>query len=185
MNLTIWNNHDWGNRKKMVLIALLCAAGTTNTARANKVIDITKRVMLAMPHAVQKRTAKVMHTFSSLKEEGTRWRLRLLVQEFLAMNDKKPLAEYIDEFIAIVRDNPEYFKELLFSRAFKENTPDQDELMTFILERFEKVKHSKNIAYIKAMLYLPIRQWIRKNTVIPTNKHAERALRYHASFNKG
>ncbi len=176
MKLTIWKH-----ARVIGLIGLGIFLSTGADCQAN----ITKRIMMALPCSIQKRVAISMHAFSSLKEEGTEWRLRLLLDDFYDLENEKPLAYYFDEFIQIIEDNPEYFEMLLFTKALKDTTPNKHKVVALILDRLELVKHSKNVSFIKAMLYLPVRKWVRKDTQIPTNKHAKNALAYHAQFNTG
>lgn len=186
MKFTIW--------LKPYRLALACLVVATTGAVSNSAvatswrqtaIKATKNAFLKLPCTTQKNIAVALHSYPAFKTDATEWRLKLLVDDFMDTNNMRPLSYYIDEFMEIINADPEYFQSLLFKHALRADTPNQDAVMQTILDGLKQTKHSKNIAFIKAMLYLPIRKWVRKDGKIPTDALAEKALVYHASFNKG
>lgn len=197
-NLTEELNMKFTNRNTTGLAAIVCLsvsmavvstpahAGIKETA-----FNATKKVLMALPVVTQQRIAHTMQDYPAYQLDATEWRLKLLVDDFKDTNNMRPLSYYVDEFIEIWDSNPDYFKELLFKHALKANTPDKDKVMDIIRTGLLKTKHSKNVDYIKLMLYMSIRKHIRKDGKIPTDGNSleareyKAALTYHASFNKG
>ncbi len=111
----------------------------------------------------------------------TEHRLELLKSDFLDTNNMRPFSYYVDEFLTIIEENPQYVKGLLFKFALRDDTPD--EVFESLRESLQKVRNSKSLLLIKTRLYLSIRKWVRKDTHIPTDLHAEQALEYHVGLN--
>lgn len=184
MKFTIWNVPC-----KLALACLVITMGITSQSTQAGVrqatFTITKNALMALPFSTQKRIAIALNEYTSLKTDATEWRLKLLIDDFMDTDNQRPLSYYIDEFLEIMDAHPNYFQELVFEHALKANTPNKDQVIQTIRDGLNKTKHSTNITFIKTMLYLPIRKWVRKDSKIPTDAQAEKALRYHASFNKG
>lgn len=176
----------WNLSYKQALACLIIALGSLHTpVHASWGTHIAKKALFTLPSIAQKQIATALNGLPMLQTDTTEWRLKILVDDFMSLENQKPLSYYIDEFITIIDANPTYFKTLLFTHVLHADTPDRDGIMQTIRSGLEQTKHSKNVEFIKAMLYLPIRKWVRKDGKLPSDAIAEQALYYHASFNKG
>lgn len=185
MKFTIWNKPYKLALASLVAAMTLVSQQTVAASWYQTAAQATKNALFTLPITTQKQIASRLHAYPSFKTDATEWRLKLLVDDFMDMNNMRPLSYYIDEFTQIIDEDPDYFKMLLFKHALNDTTPDKDEVIKIIRRNLEDAKHSTNVQYIQAKLFLSIRKWVRKDTRIPMDATAEAALAYHASFNQG
>lgn len=185
MKLTTWNNsYKLATATLVLATTVVCNPAVAETWRESAA-NLTKSALMKLPTSAQKHLASSLQLCPSLQSGATELRLNVLKNDFLDTNNMRPFSYYVDEFLEIIDENPDYFKTLLFEYALREDTPDQDEVITRLRAALIKSKHMKNVMVIKSMLFKPVSKWVRKDTKIPVDKHAEEALNYHVGFNNG
>lgn len=158
----------------------------------------SQKAILALPTHMQSAVASAMHTIPGLQTDAMELQIKLLVDDFMDIENQKPLAHYIDEVIKLIDAHPTFFETILFTHVLKEETPNKTDAMRKIRDGLEKNKHSKNIAFMRTMIFMPVRKWVRPEHLSGKGKslplevqnvidldEIEEVINHRARLNKG